>query len=78
MKYSQIKELREDSDIGQKEIAKFLKISRSAYANYENGLRNIPIEILSQIADYHKTSVDFLIGKTDIKEPYPHSKKQKK
>lgn len=70
-----IKELREDNDIKQQTMADYLSVSRSAYKNYENGERGIPTEILSKIADYYHTSTDFLIGRTDIKEPYQSPKK---
>jgi len=71
MLYVRIKNLREDNDITQQTMADYLSVSRSAYRNYENGVRGIPVEILSKIADYYNTSTDFLIGKTNIKKPYP-------
>ncbi len=55
----------------QQQIADKLFISRRAYSNYEIGVRGIPTEILSQIADIYGTSVDYLIGRTDVKKPYP-------
>ena len=73
MLYTRIKNLREDNDITQQTIADYLNVSRSAYKNYENGIRGIPTEILSKIADYYHTSTDFLIGRTDIKKPYQKS-----
>jgi transcriptional regulator with XRE-family HTH domain len=54
----------------QTEIAKILSISQRTYSRYENDERSIPIEILSELADYHHTSVDYLIGRTDVKKPY--------
>ena len=51
MDYSRIKELRIDSDTTQQELAQYLHVTRSAYSNYENGLREIPIEVLSGLAD---------------------------
>lgn len=75
MKYERIKNLREDSDKTQQELANFLNLTRSTYSNYENGLREIPIEVLSRIADFYKTSVDYLIGRTDDARPYPSKKK---
>ncbi|MBE6012960.1 helix-turn-helix domain-containing protein [Anaeropeptidivorans aminofermentans] len=71
MVYQKIKDLRDDKDLTQQELADYLKISRSAYQNYESGTRGIPIEILSKIADFYCTSVDYLIGRTNCKEPYP-------
>ena len=71
MKYQRIKDLREDNDITQKIIADYLMISRSAYQNYESDIRKIPVEILSKIADFYGTSVDYLINRTDLQKPYP-------
>jgi len=72
MKYRRIKDLREDNDITQKEIAGYLSVSRSAYQNYESDMRKIPVDILSKIADYYNTSVDYLINRTDEPKPYPN------
>ncbi len=71
MKYERIRNLREDKDLTQADIAKYLHISQRTYSRYENDDRAIPIEILSLLADYHHTSIDYLIGRTDIKEAYP-------
>ena len=75
MKYPRIKELREDNDIRQQTIADYLFIAQNTYSQYENGLRDIPINVLSSIADYYNTSVDFLIGRTDNSSPYPKTSK---
>ena len=69
MKYERIKNLREDHDISQQELADYLHLTRSAYSNYENGLRDIPIDVLSKLADYYHTSVDYLIGRTADNTP---------
>ena len=69
-----IKDLREDNDLTQQNLANYLHISRSSYRDYENGDRGIPISVLSEIADYYKTSIDYLVGKTDTKKPYPKIK----
>lgn len=66
--------MREDSDKTQQALAEFLHLTRSAYSNYENNLRDIPVEVLSGIADYYNTSVDYLIGRTEEKKPYPKNK----
>ena len=71
VQYERIRNLREDSDMTQQQIADKLYISRRAYSNYETGVRGIPTEILSQIADIYGTSVDYLIGRTNVKKPYP-------
>lgn len=78
MLYERIRNLREDKDLTQSELAHYLDISQRTYSRYENDERGIPIEILSKIADYHKTSVDYLIGRTDIETPYPTSSANRK
>ena len=70
MKYERIRNLREDKDMTQTQIANLLHISQRTYSRYENDERAIPIEILSQLADIHNTSVDYLINRTNIKKPY--------
>lgn len=71
MQYERIRNLREDSDLTQQQVADKLFITRSAYSNYENGSRAFPLEILCGLADIFGTSVDYLIGRTDTKKPYP-------
>lgn len=75
MDYSRIKELRVDSDTTQQDIAWHLNLTRSAYSNYENGIRDIPAEVLSGLADFYQTSIDYLLKRTDEREPYPVPKK---
>ena len=74
MKYDRIKNLREDADMTQQQIADKLFINRRTYSSYELGIRGIPTEILSRIADIFDTSTDYLIERTDIKAPYPKTK----
>ena len=71
MEHNRIKELREDRDIKQREIAAYLKVAQNTYSNYENNLRDVPVEVLAGIAEFYHTSVDYLIGRTDEKKPYP-------
>ena len=67
-----LKDLREDNDLTQSEIAVYLHIKQNTYSQYENGQRQIPIEQLIALAKYYKTSTDYLLGLTDVKKPYPH------
>lgn len=69
--YQRIKDLREDSDLSQREIAKALNCSQQAYSNYELGQRDIPTAVLIKLAEIHHTSVDYLLGLTKEKAPYP-------
>ncbi len=68
---TRLKNLREDNDLTQTEISNYLNISQVAYSHYELGKRNIPIELLSKLADYYNTSVDYLIYRTNTNKPYP-------
>lgn len=66
-----IRDLREDSDKTQKEIAEFLMCDQSLYSKYERGERPLPLEAADKLADYYGVSVDYLLFRTDIKTPYP-------
>ena len=63
-----IKELREDNDITQSELAKYLHIKQNTYSQYENGQRQLPIDALIALAKYYKTSTDYILGLTDNKK----------
>ena len=68
---TRIKSLREDNDFTQKSISDLLNVTQVAYSYYELGKRNIPLELLSQLADFYHTSVDYLLYRTDVSTPYP-------
>ena len=74
MKYERIRNLREDRDLTQTEIAEILNCSQRIYSNYERGDVDIPTEILIALAHYHNTSIDYLLGLTDGRTPYPRAK----
>ena len=69
--YQRIRDLREDADLSQREMAEALNCSQQAYSNYELGQRDIPTAVLIQLAQFHATSIDYLLGITDIRESYP-------
>lgn len=69
MKFQRIQDQRIDSDLSQKKIGEILHISQRSYSHYETGSRNIPIEMLIRLADYYDTTIDYLVGRTDNKEP---------
>ena len=69
MKFQRIQDLRIDSDLSQKKIGEILHTSQRSYSHYETGSRNIPIEMLIRLADYYDTTIDYLVGRTDNKEP---------
>ena len=73
MKYPRIRNLREDNDLTQQQIADMLYINRRTYAAYENGINSMTPETPCKIADIYHTSVDWLLGRTDEFEPYPEN-----
>lgn len=73
--YRRIRELREDRDLLQKDMAKLLNCSQVAYSRYELGLRDIPTDVLIFLAKFHNTSVDYILGLTDEKTAYRSKQK---
>lgn len=67
-KFQRIQDLRVDSDLSQRQISEILHISQRSYSHYETGSRNIPIEMLSRLADYYDISIDYLVGRTNNKK----------
>ena len=65
-----IRDLREDADLSQQEIADLLNVSQTTYSRYECGVLDIPYQSLIILAQYYKTSVDYLLGLTEEKKPY--------
>ena len=64
-----IKDLREDHNLTQKEIAEYLHVKQNTYSQYENEQRQIPLSCLIALAKFYKTSTDYMLGLTDIREP---------
>ena len=69
--YKRIRDLREDHDIKQKELAEYLHIRQNTYSQYENGQRQIPIDALIALAKFYHTSTDYILGLTEVRKPYP-------
>lgn len=63
--YRRLRDLREDHDKTQAEIAAYLRITQPQYYRYESGQRDIPTELVLRLADYYHTSTDYLLGRTD-------------
>ena len=78
MNIQRLKEIRQDKDLKQSDVAKVLGIKQQQYSEYEIGKRLIPINYLYDLALFYNTSIDYLIGKTDISKPYPKSILEKK
>ena len=68
--YKRIRDLREDKDLSQKEIASILNMSQTGYSKYEVGTNDIPTKILIQLANFYNTSVDYILGLTNEFKPY--------
>ena len=65
--YPRLRDLREDADLSQTELAKILDMSQTGYSKYETGENDIPTQILIKLADFYKTTTDYLLGRTDEK-----------
>jgi len=65
--YQRIRDLREDRDLTQKQVAQMLGMSQTGYSKYETGENDIPTVILIKLADFYQTSIDYLLGRTDAK-----------
>ena len=73
MNIQRLKEIREDRDLKQSEVASVLGIKQQQYSEYEIGKRLIPINYLYDLAVFYDTSIDYLLSKTDERKPYPKS-----
>ena len=73
--YARIRNLREDADLLQKDLAQLLNCTQVCYSNYEMGKRDIPTDVLIKLANFYHTSIDYLLGETDIRTPYPKNHK---
>ncbi len=68
---TRLKELRNDFQKTQKQLAEYLHIKQNTYSQYENGQRQLPIELLVKLAEFYHTSTDYLLGLTEVDMPYP-------
>ena len=69
-----IRDLREDADLTQKGICKIIDCDQSLYSKYEREERPLPLHLAEKLADYYGVSVDYLLGRTDVRTPYPKKK----
>lgn len=69
-----LKDIREDMDITQQQLAEYLHIRQNTLSQYENGQRSLPLEALIKLAEYFHTSTDYILGLTDERRPYPRRK----
>ncbi|HBA37347.1 MAG TPA: XRE family transcriptional regulator [Firmicutes bacterium] len=73
MNIERLKEIREDRDLTQKDIAKLLDVKQQQYSKYELGINVIPLEKIYILANYYDTTIDYLVGRTDESKPLPKS-----
>lgn len=71
-----IRDLREDNDLYQRHLAGYLGLKQQTYSRYETGELEPSLPVMVKLAAYYNTSVDFLMGLTDVREPYPPAKKK--
>lgn len=71
MYMNRLRDLREDRDLKQKDLAEYLQIHQTTYSDYELGNANVPVEALHKLADFYGVSIDYLLGRTKVKQPYP-------
>lgn len=72
--YRRIRDLREDADLRQRDLAEYLNCTQVSYSHYELGKRDIPTDVLIRLADFYGTSTDYLLGLTDVPRPYPRGR----
>lgn len=70
---NRLRDLRENRDLYQKDIAKILNMSQTGYSQYETETNDIPTEILKKLADFYSVSIDYILYRTDERKPYPKS-----
>lgn len=70
---NRLREIREDKDLRQVDIAKEINIPQKTYSNYETGINDIPTDILKALANYYNVSIDYLLYQTDVRKRYPKS-----
>lgn len=68
--YPKLKDLREDHDLSQKQVAEYLGMKQPQYSRYERGLRELPTDVLIRLAQLYKTSTDYILGLTNNSKPY--------
>ena len=71
-----LKDLREDMDLTQKQVADVLNVKQNTYSQYENGIHELPLDALIKLARFYGTSTDYILRLTDEPKPYPKSKKR--
>ncbi len=74
LKYGRIRDLRIDRGLTQREVAALLHVSQNTYSQYEVGTNRFPLDAVAELARFYNTSIDYLVGLTDERRPYPRRK----
>ena len=72
--YKRLRDLREDRNLSQRQVAEMLRMSQTGYSKYETGENDVPTQVLLKLADFYRTSVDYILGRTDTAVPYDDTK----
>lgn len=75
LKYGRIRDMRTDRGLTQTDVAKLLHVSQNTYSQYEIGITRYPLDVVVKLAEFYGVSVDYLVGLTDEKTPYPRKRK---
>ena len=68
--YPRIRDLREDKDLNQTQVAKMLGMSQTGYSKYETGENDVPTAVLIKLANFYNTSIDYILGQTSVRKRY--------
>ena len=74
LEFERIRNMRVDGGYTQQQIADYLNVRQNTYSQYEIGVLRYPVDVIIKLADFYGVSVDYLLGRTDVKEPYPRKK----
>ena len=75
MMYPRLRDLREDKDLTQKQVGAIVGMSQTGYSQYELGKNDIPTHVLITLSEYYNVSIDYILGLTDERKPYPRAKR---
>lgn len=70
MNKNRLRDLREDRDLTQRDLAEYLQVHQTTYSDYELGQLNVPVSVLHKLADFYAVSIDYLLCRTKVKDPY--------
>jgi len=76
MKFQRIRDLRNDHDLTQEQVAKVLNVKQNTYSQYEIGILSFPLDAVIKLAIFYDVSIDYMVGLTDEPKPYPRKKKR--